>query len=254
MSETATPPAPGPVAPAPDGGSVAPDAGVRLPVAVLAVVATVVVALLVVALVVRLDADRLPSGPPRDPPEAPAAAPRFGVTGSQVTLDEFSMTLAGPPFACDPAVQPTPTGVAQLAQCTTVVHEDYDGKGSDWGAATGVALIDGTNLSPDLRTATSDVFELVIAALYSGQDDVTFAKESDGPAQVPAPAGSAWSRQADVRFKRPGLPTPYDRLVVVLVRLEGGQHVAFFSDFPHDGSKQALQAVVDSVGTLEAQR
>lgn len=259
MSETATTPAPGPAGPVPDaptpgGGPTAPDPGLRLPVAVLAVLATVVVALLVVALVVRLDADRLPSGPPRDPPEAPAAATRFEVSGRQVTLDEFSATLAGPPFTCDPAVQPTPTGITQLAQCTAPVHQDYDGQGSDWVAATGVALIDSSSLSPDLRTATSDVFDLFTSALYTREDRATFAKQSDGPAQVAAPSGAAWSRQADVRVKREGLPTPYDRLVVIVVRLEGGQHVAFFSDFPHDGSKQALQAVVDSVGTLEAQR
>ena len=252
-----TPPAPGAAAPGPGAGDVppvAPEPGIRLPLAVLAVLATVVVALLVVALVVRLDADRLPAGPPRDPPEAPAAATRFDVSGRQVSLDEFSATLAGPPFTCNTAVQPTPTGITQLAQCTTLVHEDYDGKGSDWGAATGVALVDGSTLSPDLRTATSDVFDLVVSALYTREDRATFARQSDGPAQVPAPTGAAWTQQADVRVKREGLPTPYDRLVVIVVRLEGGQHVAFFSDFPHDGSKQALQAVVDSVGTLEAQR
>lgn len=254
MSETATTPAPAPAGPAQDGEPAAPEPGVRLPVAVLAVVAAVVVALLVVALAVRLDGDRLPSGPPREPPEAPAAATRFGVTGRQVTLDEFTATLAGPPFTCDTAVQPTPTGIAQLAQCTTPVHEDYDGSGSSWVAATGVALIDGPTLSPDLRTATSDVFDLFVSALYTREDRATLAKRSDGPAQVSAPSGAAWTQQADVRVEREGLPTPYDRLVVIVVRLQGGQHVAFFSDFPHDGSKQALQAVVDSVGTLEAQR
>ncbi len=57
-----------------------------------------------------------------------------------------------------------------------------------------------------------------------------------------------------MRVRRKGLPTPYDRLVVVVVRLESGAHLAFFSDFPHDGSKTALNAVVASLGTLEARR
>ena len=51
-----------------------------------------------------------------------------------------------------------------------------------------------------------------------------------------------------------GLATPYDRLVVVVVRLESGRHVAFFSDFPHDGSKAVLQAVSTSLGTVSLQR
>ncbi|MGI3784315.1 MAG: hypothetical protein ACRYG2_26445 [Janthinobacterium lividum] len=47
---------------------------VRLPVALLAILATVVVALLAVGLVVRADADRLPVAAPRDPPRAPTGA------------------------------------------------------------------------------------------------------------------------------------------------------------------------------------
>ena len=51
-----------------------------------------------------------------------------------------------------------------------------------------------------------------------------------------------------------GLATPYDRLVVVVVQLESARHVAFFSDFPHDGSKAALQAVSASASTISVQR
>lgn len=249
MSDTATEETP---APAPVAGRAEP--GVRLPVAVLAVVATVVVALLVMALVVRLDADRLPTAPPRDPPAAPVAATRFTVVDRQLSLEELSVTLAGPPFTCTTDVVPPPTGLTQVAACSFVVHQDYDGKGSDWGAQTGVALLADGAVSADLRRTTSGVFDLLASALYDAGDRARFTQQSDGPAQVRAPTGAAWTQQADVRVRRAGLPTPYDRLVVIVVRLEGGRHVAFFSDFPHDGSKQALQAVVDSVGTLEARR
>ena len=37
---------------------------------------------------------------------------------------------------------------------------------------------------------------------------------------------------------------------MVVVRLDSGRHVAFFSDFPHDGSKAALQAVTTSLNTI----
>ena len=122
------------------------------------------------------------------------------------------------------------------------------------GAATGVALLDESSVAPDLRTTTADAFDLFVSALYTREDRATFAKQTDGPAQVLAPDGSAWTQQADVRVKREGLPTPYDRLVVIVVRLESGKHLAFFSDFPHDGSKKALAAVVASLDTVEARR
>ncbi|SEP75138.1 hypothetical protein [Microlunatus flavus] len=252
MTETATDPA----APA-SAAERAPAPGepqVRLPVAVLAVVATIVAALLVVALVVRLGADRLPTAPPRDPPAAPATSRQLSLTGRQVTLDEFSMTLPGPPFACGTLDQPPPTGFAQIAVCSSVVHRDYDGKGSDWVAASGVALLADSAVDPDLATTTGDAFTGLLSAFYDPADHPSPGKQTNGPQPLRGPSGAAWTEQADVRVERAGLPTPYDRLVVIVVRLESGQHVAFFSDFPHDGSKQALQAVVDAANTLEARR
>ena len=73
---------------------------------------------------------------------------------------------------------------------------------------------------------------------------------SDGGVQLGVPAGRSASRLANVDVDVKGLDTPYDRLVVVVVRLESGRHVAFFSDFPHDGSKAALQAVTTSLNTI----
>ena len=228
---------------------------VRLPVAVLAVLATVVAALLVVALVVRLDADRLPSGPPHDPPALAPASSRMMVDGREVTFQELKVTLPGAPFRCEPDLPSLPTGFTQLAACQSTVHENYDGKGHGWAAVTGVALVDDAIVRPgDLTTTTSSVFDAVMAFSFSPTDRPTLKKEAQGPATIPAPVGSAYSRQADVHVRLNGLPTPYDRLVVVVVALQSGRHVAFFSDFPHDGSKEALRAVVASVSSLSAQR
>ena len=57
-----------------------------------------------------------------------------------------------------------------------------------------------------------------------------------------------------MNVKKKGLATPYDRLVVVVVRLESGRHVAFFSDYPHDGGQAGLQAVSASLNTISVQR
>jgi len=224
---------------------------VRLPVAVLAVLATVVVALLAVALVVRLDADRLPSGPPRDPPPAPAEATAFSVDSARTArFQEFSVTLPGPPYGCGD-VQTPPTGFTAYAGCSHVVHANYDTAGDDWSALGGVLLVgDDLVTAGDLRATTKAVFDALVPQLYSAGDRYGLSKVSEGGVQLAVPADRVGSRLANVDVRRPGLDTPYDRLAVVVVRLESGRHVAFFSDFPHDGSKAALQAVTTSLNTI----
>ena len=224
---------------------------VRLPVAVLVVVATVVAALLMVALVVRLDADRLPSGPPRDPPAAPPEQTSFSVdTGRTARFQEFSLTLAGPPYGCSDAETP-PAGFTAYLVCSHVVHADYDAAGRDWSAVTGVLLVDGPLVrGDDLPATTKAVFDALVGQLYTAGDRYSLSKVSDGGVQLGLPAGRSASRSANVDVKVKGLDTPYDRLVVVVVRLESGRHVAVFSDFPHDGSTAALQAVTTSLNTV----
>ncbi|HEY0238522.1 MAG TPA: hypothetical protein VGC37_07755 [Friedmanniella sp.] len=228
---------------------------VRLPVAVLAILATVVVALLAVALVVRLEAVGLPTGPPRDPPAAPPEAVAFSVdAGRTARLEEFSLTLPGAPFRCSGAQDPPP-GFAAYVGCTHTVHADYDGAGHDWSALTGVLVVDDSLVEAgDLTATTTAVFDALVDRLYSAGDHYSLSKVSSGDVQVPVPAGRAASRLADVDVKKKGLATPYDRLVVVVVRLESGRHVVFFSDFPHDDSAAALRAVTTSLNTISVQR
>ena len=242
---TAPPVPPVPAAPA-----------VRTPVAVLAVLATVVVALLAVGLVVHLDADRLPTAAPRDPPSAPPEASTFslGADGRTVRLQEFSMTLAGAPYGCD-AAQTPPAGFTSYVGCSHVVHADYDVSGHDWAALTGVLLVGEPLVKPgDLPATSAAVFDAVVGWLYTAADHHSLSQVSKDGVQVPVPAGRAASKLANVDVEKKGLATPYDRLVVVVVQLESGRCVAFFSDFPHDGGQDALQAVSTSLSTISLRR
>ena len=250
MSETATPPAPGPAAPGPADTPVAGESVLRLPVAVLAVVATVVVALLAVAVVVRLDADRLPSGPPRDPPTE-AAPPRMAVDGTAVTYKEFAVDMPAGPYRCAD-VQPSPVpSFTQIMSCAATVHDNYDGAGSDWAAVAGAAVVDDAVGAPgDLPGTARAVFDAIVELGYTRADkpEVTNRKTSAVAISVPPDAVATYSGRVEVQ--RQGLPTPYDQVVVVVVRLKDGERVAYFSDFPHDGSKQTLDALAKSVGTI----
>jgi hypothetical protein len=228
---------------------------VRLGVAVLAVLAAVVVALLAVGLVVRLDVDRLPSGPPRDPPAAPPEVVAFTVDENRTAhFQDLSMRLAGPPFLCSDRETP-PTGFAAFVVCSHVVHADYDAAGDDWSAVTGLLVVSDPLVTPgDLGATTRSVFDALVGQLYSAADHPSVSEVSEGGVQVGVPPGRSASRLGSVDVRAKGLATPYDRLVVVVVQLESGRCVAFFSDFPHDGSKDALAAVTGALATLSVQR
>ena len=237
------------------GPGVGPEPTVRLPVAVLAILATVVVALLLVAVVVRLDADRLPAGPPRDPPAPAPEASTFTVDGDRTArYQEFSARLAGLPYGCGDTQTP-PAGFTAYQGCSYAVHANYDAAGHDWSALTGVLLVSDPLVTPgDLPATTRSVFDALVGQLYATDDHHSLSKVSSVGLQVPVPAGRSASRSANVDVKVKGLATPYDRLVVVVVQLESGRHVAFFSDLPHDGGKAGLQAVTTSASTISVQR
>jgi hypothetical protein len=228
---------------------------VRLPVAVLVIAATVIAALLVVALVVRLDADRLPTAPPRDPPVAPPAATAFEVARDRTaTFQDFSVRLPGTPYVCGDSPDP-PRGFTAYEGCTHLVHRDYDGAGHDWTALSGVLVVGDALVTPDDPGATTrSVFDTLVDQLYVADDHPSVRKVSSGGVQLPVPAERLGSRFGNVEVRRRGLDTPYDRLAVVVVQLESGRCVAFFSDFPHDAGKPALEAVTTALNTISLQR
>lgn len=226
----------------------------RLPFAVLAILATVVVALLGVTLVVRADAERLPSGPPRDPPAAPPAASTFTVDPDRTArFQEFSVVLAGRPYGCGDLKDP-PRGFDAVEGCSFEVHPNFDASGADWTALTGILLVGDQLVDPDLGTTTKRVFDTLVDQFYTAEDHPSLDKVSSGGIQLQAPADRYRARFGNVAVDRKGLDTPYDRFVVVVVRLESGRHVAFFSDYPHDGGKPGTQAVAASLSTISLQR
>ena len=95
-------------------------------------------------------------------------------------------------------------------------------------------------VTPDLETTTKEVFDGLVDVLYTADDHPSLSKVTSGGVELPLPADRFGSRLGNVDVSKKGLDTPYDRLVVVVVRLESGRHVAFFSDYPHDGGKAGV--------------
>jgi hypothetical protein len=132
-----------------------------------------------------------------------------------------------------------------------VVHANDDATGHDWSALTGVLLVgDGPVTRGDLPATATAVLDALVPQLYSADDHYSLGTVSDDDAQLGVPTGRSATRLANVDVRRKGLATPYDRLTVVVVQLESGRCVAFFSDVPHDASKAALQAVTTSRNSI----
>ena len=167
---------------------------------------------------------------PRDPPAAPPEASSFTVDGSRVArFQEFSVTLAGAPYGCGDTQSPPP-GFTAYEGCSFTVHPNYTAAGADWSALTGVLLVGDDLVTPDLETTTKEVFDGLVDVLYTADDHPSLSKVTSGGVELPLPADRFGSRLGNVEVSKKGLATPYDRLVVVVVRLESGRHVAFFSD------------------------
>ena len=231
------------------------DRSVALPVAVLAVVACVVVALLAIAVVVRLDTARTPAGPAREPGVQEPVEGTLAVEAGRAAYEEFRMTLPGAPFRCGtgPAAQ-APPGFSAAVLCDSVVHADYDKKGSDWAATNGVGPVDEHYVRDDLDTTAEAVFRSLYDALYFDADHPSLTNSSEGPeTDLSIPSTNVYAVTGEVHVKRAGLTTPYDRLVVFVVQLRSGRYVAFFSSFPHDGPTAARDAVQAAARSMSLQ-
>ncbi|MGI3784316.1 MAG: hypothetical protein ACRYG2_26450, partial [Janthinobacterium lividum] len=102
-------------------------------------------------------------------------------------------------------------------------------------------MVDDQLVTPgDLEATTRSVLDALVDQLCTADDHDSLSKVTGGGIQLQVRAGRYGSRLGNVEVRKKGLATPYDRLVVVVVRLESGRHGAFFSDYPHDGGKTGV--------------
>ena len=246
---TAEPPAVrDPVGPSPT------EPRVRLGVAVAVVTAAVLLALVVVGAVIRLDADRLASGPARNPPSVPAESSTLDVQGHELRYQELRVTLPGTPFSCSPPADPPPSALLGYVSCEALVHPNYNKAGYDWTAEAGVGLPGDDLVNPtDLRATANTVFSTLADGFYTEAVHPQVKNRKGGPVSDYAPT-EAYLVYGDVFVRTPGLATASDRLFVLVVRLASGQHAFFFSVKPADASKAVTEAAQASFTTLATHR
>ncbi len=228
--------------------------GVRVPLAVAVVLGAVLVAVVAVGAVVSASAERLPSGPAVTPPSPTAARASLAwqPDDNLATIGELRVVLPAAPYACSPEVTALSPTFTDFVGCSTVVHEDYDDEDGVWSATTGVGLVpDDLVVEDDLKRTADQVFASLRGQFYSGTK-TTVRKLVASPTDR-APVGRSILVSGDIGYAIDGLPSRYDRTLVVVVLLADGTHAAWFSSRPDDTPAKAVEVLDASVATLTAQ-
>lgn len=247
-----TEPAPAPTAyAAPDPA----DRVVRLPAAAAIILGGVLLAVIAVGVIISLTADRPLTGPavaPPPPTEAPLVV-TYDATSRAASVEELRVVLPGTPFSCDDQPGEVPGLSPSAVTCRALVHQDYDGKGSSWAAATGIALLEEDQTETDLRQLLATTASNLIRRDYDA-DDIEIKKAGNRPFPDVAPEGRARIVRAELHLSYRGLPTAYDTIRVALFHLESGRYAAWWAFLPNDSPPATADALEGSAASVSARK
>ena len=230
------------------------DRVVRLPIAAAIVVAVVLLTVVAVGAIVSLTAARPLTGPPVDPPPPTQAPSRMSYDPGtrKVSFEEMQFIAPSAPFVCNTDPQKVSGTFTWEFGCTADVHRNYDKKNNNWVTAVGMgSLDDRLQASDDLATIASQTFAALLPPNHSSVK-ATVKKRKIQRLTGVAPDGRAVLLSANVHFSKPGLATKYDRVVLVVVKLQSGQHAAWYAMRANDSPKDVAKSLEDSTNTVTA--
>ncbi len=143
---------------------------VRLPLAVLVVVAAVVMSLLVVGAVVWISTPRLSTGPAVDPPAPVTVSTRVDYDpGSRAAaVEQVRMVLPAMPYGCEPEGAKPPI-FTSVVMCNAVVHDNYNSAGEDWFATIGIGVLPKDQVAGTLSDTATQLFDTLRVAFFTDQ-------------------------------------------------------------------------------------
>ena len=217
-----------------------------MPAAVGVVVAAVVAVLVVVGLVVSLTEDRLPTGPALPPPEAPVAAVSFDSSNRQARYVDVLVRMPADPYACPSQPDAVPPLLTSGILCSAPVHRDYEGT-SDWSATAGFGAV-ADDLAGATAAATAKSFFDTFRTVGFGSRKTTLTgQETD---QVDLDGHQVALISGNVGYSVPGVPSTFDRVLVIALPLDDGGYAIYFSSRPNDTPKTTLDVLNASINTL----
>ena len=223
-----------------------PSPGVAVPAAVGVVVAAVVAVLVAVSLVVSLTEDRLPTGPALPPPPASAPEVSFDATSRIVRYAEVTTRMPALPYVCPATPDSTPPLISSGIICSAPVHPDYEGT-SDWTANAGFGAVADGLTRPTAEATARAFFDTFRSVGFDNRTttltEVTTDQADLGGHQVALISGN-------VGYTVPGVPSTYDRVLVIVLPVEDGSYAVYFSSRPDDTPKATLDVLNASIDGL----
>ena len=221
---------------------------VGLPAAVVITLAVVVVALVVVGATVVLTSSSVASGPAVAPPSGTReVVVTYDSRSGRVTVGELSYVQPDDPYECSESPHPILPAFASEIGCDALIHEDYAAGKSSY-ANTGLGTVpDDLVVDGDLERTGKNVFAALRGLGYSFPTTLERSRTQTTPW---GPADTVLLISAEVHYDQKGLPSSYDRMIVLIVELDDGGYAALFSIRPDDVRPATLEVLNDSLDTI----
>ena len=211
--------------------------------AVGSVVAVLLVAIVAVGAVVTASTRDLPEGPAAAPALPPTATVSYDLDTRRARVGEVSVTMPAAPYECQSGQALTPT-FSDAAVCNALVFADYQGT-EDWFAGLGFGLVSqDLQAGDDVKATTRNVFDSLQKQFYA--DEATTAKNFLYQELTDVPTTQAVALAGELHYDIEGLESTYDKVLIIVVKLDAGGYVAWFSARP-DGAPQATVDVLNDV-------
>ena len=223
-----------------------PNRGVAVPAAVGLVVAAVVAVLVVVGLVVSLTEDRLPTGPALAPPDAPLAAVSFDSSNRQARYVDVLVRMPADPYTCPSQPDAVPPLLTSGILCNAPVHRDYEGT-SDWSATAGFGAVADDRAGATAAATAKSVFAAFRTVGFGSRKTTLTQPDTD---QVDLDGHQVALISGNIGYSVPGVPSTFDRVLVIALPLDDGGYAVYFSSRPNDTPKTTLDVLNASINTL----
>jgi hypothetical protein len=228
----------------PDTGQ--PSKGVAVPVAVGVVVAAIVAVFAIVGLVVSLTDDRLPTGPAMAPPAAAGPEVSYDSLLRRARFGDVVVSMPGVPYECPTAPGEAPPILTSGLVCNATVHAKYNGT-DDWTATAGFGAITEALTKPTAEDTAEAVFQQLLTTAFSNQQTTVRNQQTE---EVDLTGNPVSTVSGEVHYSVDGVPSSYDRMLVIVLPIEGGGYAVYFSSRPNDTPEATLDVLNRSINTL----
>lgn len=178
---------------------------------------------------------------PSEPPgqlDEPTRTARIGTASMQLPADPYELHS-------DPVVIPGVLDAAFLAEAE--VHERYDGE-HDWSAMVALAAVNpAVAAQPDLEGAGKATLARLAAVLY-GKQVTKVTRPHVADRAIDNHPGVEFTAQVHYAVDR--LPSRYDTVRAVVVKLDDGTVVAAISSVPDDAAPDVTRLAAQSLDSL----